>query len=195
MAIKIYQKGDPTKLSANFRAREFDCHGVGCCTSTPIDEKLVEYLQNIRDHFQKPVEITAYRCATYNAMVENAAPKSRHTFGQAADFHIDGVPCTEIAKYAESIGVKGIGLYALNAMKTKDWNTTTRNMGTSTPGERSVNSPRSTNTTVKMKATSSAAPLSTMSIRFSNVTDKPRLLSSIRHLPCRNSGTRDTREY
>jgi peptidoglycan hydrolase-like protein with peptidoglycan-binding domain len=111
MAIKTYQKGDPTKLAANFAAREFDCHGIGCCTETPIDEKLVEYLQKIRDHFGKPVEITAYRCPVYNAMVLNAAPKSRHTFGQAADFHIDGVPCAEIAKYAESIGVKGIGLY------------------------------------------------------------------------------------
>lgn len=111
MAIRTYKKGDPTKLSPNFRAREFDCHGAGCCTSTPIDDKLVEYLQTIRDHFKKPVEITAYRCNTYNSKVANAAPKSRHTFGQAADFHIDGVEPAEIAKYAESIGVKGIGLY------------------------------------------------------------------------------------
>lgn len=111
MAIKIYKKGDSTKLSENFRASEFDCHGIGCCTETPIDEKLVEYLQKIRDHFCKPVVITAYRCPVYNALVANAAPKSRHTYGQAADFHIDGVPCAEIAKFAESIGVKGIGLY------------------------------------------------------------------------------------
>lgn len=111
MAIKTYKKGDSTKLSENFRAREFDCHGKGCCTETPIDEKLVEYLQKIRDHFKKPVVITAYRCKTYNSRVANAAPKSRHTFGQAADFHIDGVEPAEIAKYAESIGVKGIGLY------------------------------------------------------------------------------------
>ena len=111
MAIKTYKRGDSTKLSNNFRAREFDCHGVGCCTSTPIDEKLVEYLQKIRDHFQKPVIITAYRCKEYNAKVANAATRSYHTFGQAADFHIDGVAPAEIAKYAESIGVKGIGLY------------------------------------------------------------------------------------
>lgn len=111
MAIKTYKRGDSTKLSPNFRASEFDCHGIGCCTETPIDEKLVEYLQKIRDHFQKPVVITAYRCPTYNALVANAASRSRHTFGQAADFHIDGVAPAEIAKYAESIGVKGIGLY------------------------------------------------------------------------------------
>ena len=111
MAIKTYKKGDSRKLATNFRAREFDCHGSGCCSTTPIDEKLVEYLQKIRDHFEKPVVLTAYRCPTYNAKVANAASRSYHTFGQAADFHIDGVKPAQIAAYAESIGVKGIGLY------------------------------------------------------------------------------------
>ena len=111
MAIKTYKKGDDQKISANFRAREFDCHGVGCCSKTPIDEKLVSFLQNIRDHFQKPVIVTAYRCPTYNAKVANAASRSYHMYGQAADIHINGVAPAEIAKYAESIGVLGIGLY------------------------------------------------------------------------------------
>ena len=109
--IKTYKRGSAEKLAPNFRAREFDCQGKGCCTKTPIDEKLVAYLQQIRDHFGKPVELTAYRCPTYNAKVANAASGSLHTKGQAADFHIDGVKPAEIAKYAESIGVLGIGLY------------------------------------------------------------------------------------
>lgn len=111
MTIKIYQKGNPEKLSENFRAREFDCPGSGCCTQTPVDEKLVSYLQQIRTHFGKPIEILAYRCPTHNARTPNASPNSRHCKGMAADFHIDGVPCGEIAKYAESIGIRGIGLY------------------------------------------------------------------------------------
>lgn len=111
MAIKTYKKGDNQKIAANFRAREFDCQGTGCCTETPIDEKLVEYLQQIRDHFGKPVYLTAYRCKTHNSRTPNAASNSRHIYGQAADFHIDGIAPEEIAKYAESIGVKGIGLY------------------------------------------------------------------------------------
>lgn len=111
MAIKTYKKGDSTKITANFRAREFDCGGKGCCDKTLIDEKLVEYLQKIRDHFGKPVYLTGYRCPVHNAKTPNAAPKSKHTLGMAADFHIDGVAPAEIAKYAESIGVKGIGLY------------------------------------------------------------------------------------
>lgn len=111
MAIKTYKKGDSTKLSENFRASEFDCPGTGCCTETPIDEKLVDCLQKIRDHFGKPIVILAYRCPTHNARTPNASPTSRHCMGMAADFHIDGIPCTEIAKFAESIGIKGIGLY------------------------------------------------------------------------------------
>lgn len=111
MAIKTYKRGDKTLIAENFSASEFDCHGRGCCNQTPIDEKLVEYLQNIRTHFGKPVIITAYRCPVYNAKVPNAAKKSLHMQGMAADFHIDGVAPSEIAKYAESIGVLGIGLY------------------------------------------------------------------------------------
>ena len=111
MAIKTYKKGDEQKIAANFRAREFDCQGRGCCSTTPIDEQLVKYLQQIRTHFGKPVYLTAYRCKTHNARTPNAAPNSYHVYGQAADFHIDGVSPAEIAKYAESIGVKGIGLY------------------------------------------------------------------------------------
>ena len=111
MAIKTYKKGDEQKIATNFRAREFDCRGTGCCAETPIDEKLVQYLQQIRTHFGKPVYLTAYRCRIHNARTPNAAPNSRHIYGQAADFYIDGVEPAEIAKYAESIGVKGIGLY------------------------------------------------------------------------------------
>lgn len=111
MAIKTYKKYDDQKVASNFRAREFDCQGRGCCTTTPVDEKLVAYLQQIRTHFGKPVHITAYRCKTHNANVANAAPNSYHCYGMAADFHIDGIAPAQIAKYAESIGIKGIGLY------------------------------------------------------------------------------------
>lgn len=111
MAIKVYKKGDEQKVAKNFRAREFDCQGTGCCTTTLVDERLVEFLQKIRDHFGKPVYLTAYRCKTHNARTPNAAPNSYHVYGRAADFHINGVAPAEIAKYAESIGVKGIGLY------------------------------------------------------------------------------------
>lgn len=113
MAVKTYKKGSNVQLSTNFRAYEFDCN-CSRCKETLIDEKLVDYLQQIRDHFGKPIgggRLTAYRCPGHNAEVPNAAKGSRHTMGMAADISIEGVKPAEIAKYAESIGVLGIGLY------------------------------------------------------------------------------------
>jgi len=111
MAVKTYTKGIATKLSTNFKSTEFDCHGSGCCSKTLVDDKLVEYLQKIRDHFGKPVNVSsAYRCTTHNKNV-GGATGSRHMKGQAADIYITGVKPAEIAKYAESIGILGIGLY------------------------------------------------------------------------------------
>jgi len=111
MAIKNYKKGSTTQLAKNFKAREFDCQGGGCCTQTPIDEKLVVFLQQIRDHFGKPVYVTAYRCPSYNAQVANAAPDSYHKYGMAADISVEGIAPLEVAKFAESMGVLGIGHY------------------------------------------------------------------------------------
>lgn len=113
MAIKTYPKGSAVQLSANFRAYEFDC-SCSRCTETKVDEKLPQILQQIRDHFGKPIggkRLTAYRCPEHNAEVANAATNSRHTKGMAADISIEGVEPDEIAKFAESIGVLGIGLY------------------------------------------------------------------------------------
>lgn len=111
MAIIVYKKTDRTKLSTNFRASEFACKGKGCCSTVKIDEKLVEYLQKIRDHFGKAITITSgYRCATHNKNVGGASG-SRHATGQAADIQMKGIAPAEVAKYAESIGILGIGLY------------------------------------------------------------------------------------
>ena len=115
MAIKTYAKGSKTKLSDNFNSSEFDCHGSGCCSSTLVDDKLVTYLQQIREHFGKPVNISSgYRCATHNRNI-GGATNSRHSKGQAADIYINGVAPAEIAKYAESMGILGIGLYETNS--------------------------------------------------------------------------------
>ena len=115
MAIKTFVKGKPTSLSTNFKSTEFDCHGSGCCIQTKVDDKLVQYLQQIRNHFGKPVNISSgYRCETHNKKI-GGATNSRHAKGQAADIYISGVTPAEIAKYAESIGILGIGLYETDA--------------------------------------------------------------------------------
>ena len=106
-----YTKGNAVKLSSNFKSTEFDCHGKGCCSLTYIDGKLVEYLQKIRDHFGKPVTITsAYRCQKHNKNI-GGVTSSYHTKGMAADIVVSDIAPLEVAKYAESIGILGIGLY------------------------------------------------------------------------------------
>ena len=110
MAVKTYDNKENVRLQKNFRISEFRCK-CGCGT-TLHDPQLSAYLQRIRDHFGKPVYITSgYRCDKHNATIKNASKTSRHMKGQAADFYVSGVKPAEVAKYAESIGVKGIGLY------------------------------------------------------------------------------------
>lgn len=113
MAIRTYQETEKVQLSKNFNSYEFRC-GLGrpcSCTTILIDDKLVEILQQIRDHFEKPITITsAYRCESYNRSIGGAVG-SRHSKGQAADIVVQGIAPREVAKYAESIGVLGIGLY------------------------------------------------------------------------------------
>ncbi len=113
--IKTYVKGTTERLSENFLASEFLCKGSYCCSSGKIDDELVEILQKIRDHFGKPVHITsAYRCPTWNKKV-GGVTGSYHTYGQAADIKVEDTTPAEVAKYAESIGVRGIGLYETDA--------------------------------------------------------------------------------
>lgn len=109
--MQTLEKKNRQQLSKNFISTEFNCKGNGCCSQTIIDEKLVDYLQKIRDHFKRPITITsAYRCAIHNRNV-GGATGSYHSQGKAADIVVDGVTPLEVAQYAESIGIKGIGLY------------------------------------------------------------------------------------
>lgn len=106
-----FKKGRTDKIAPNFQYKEFDCQGKGCCSTTIIDEKLVAYIQQIRDHFGKPITITSpYRCETHNKRV-GGGTLSYHMQGKAADIVVQGVSSREVAKYAESIGILGVGLY------------------------------------------------------------------------------------
>lgn len=108
-----FKKGSRIQLSKNFWSYEFDCHGVGCCTETIISVRLVELCQIIRDHFGTSVTISSpYRCIRHNSSpTVVGATGSRHTKGDAADIVVSGHAPSEVAKFCESIGILGIGLY------------------------------------------------------------------------------------
>lgn len=99
------------KLSNNFLVKEFACKDGS--DYILIDTELVKLLQNIRNHFNKPVTInSAYRNPTYNKKVGGVS-NSQHTKGTAADIVVSGATPKEVAQYAEHLmpNSGGVGLY------------------------------------------------------------------------------------
>lgn len=112
MSVKKYKRSDKVQLSKNFRLDEFKCK-CGKCDPILVDEDLVAWLQQIRDHFGRSVNINSgYRCAKHNASPKvGGSSGSHHVKGMAADIRVEGITPAEVAKYAESIGIQRIGLY------------------------------------------------------------------------------------
>lgn len=110
--VRVYslKEDGETYLSKNFQVKEFASHDGA--DTIYIDEKLVDVLQDIRDHFGAPVTISsAYRTEEHNAAV-GGVENSYHTKGMAADIEVSGHTPLEVAQYAEQIGVRGIGCYS-----------------------------------------------------------------------------------
>lgn len=112
--IKEYLKAKDgeTKLSANFKVKEFACKDGS--EKILISAELVEVLQKIRTHFGKPVNInSAYRTEAYNKKVGGVA-NSQHLYGTAADIVVSGVKASDVANYAETLlpNSGGIGRYS-----------------------------------------------------------------------------------
>lgn len=110
--VKTYKRSEKVRLAKNFRLDEFKCK-CGSCDPILVDEDLVAWLQQIRDHFGKSVNINSgYRCAKHNADPKvGGSSGSHHVKGKAADIRVEGISPQEVAKYAESIGIQRIGLY------------------------------------------------------------------------------------
>jgi uncharacterized protein YcbK (DUF882 family) len=92
--------------SRYFQRSEFACK-CGCGADT-IDYELVRALDDIREHFDRPVVITsAVRCESHNKACGGAAG-SQHLRGRAADITVYGTPPAVVA---EQMGLGGIGVY------------------------------------------------------------------------------------
>lgn len=82
----------------NFEPEEFKCEcGGRYCTGYPDRMKVKELklLQEIRDHYKKPVIVTSgLRCERYNAELAGSVPNSPHLTGYATDFYMAGVTDT-----------------------------------------------------------------------------------------------------
>ena len=110
--LNVYslKKDGNKRLSTNFKVKEFACQDG----TDPIfiDSELVEILQKIRTHFEKPVTITsAYRTPPHNKSC-GGTTYSQHLYGKAADIKVQGIAPKDVAKYAETLlDEGGIGIY------------------------------------------------------------------------------------
>lgn len=91
------------KENPYFKLNEFKCK-CGKCTLPPNcpPDEMIDILVEIREHYGKPVIINSgYRCKEHNAKI-GGAPSSRHTYGDAIDFTVKGVPTKEVYNYVIS---------------------------------------------------------------------------------------------
>ncbi|MCU7840868.1 MAG: DUF882 domain-containing protein [Candidatus Thiodiazotropha sp. (ex Troendleina suluensis)] len=97
--------------SQYFSRYEFRCR-CGCGKNT-VDAELLDVLENVRETFERPVEINSgHRCARHNKK-EGGSKKSQHLDGKAADIVVIGVSSYEVYGYLNHRYPKkyGIGQY------------------------------------------------------------------------------------
>lgn len=103
------------RISEHFTVREFACRDGA--DAVLIDQALVDYLEQIRLFFQRPIFISSgYRTPSYNTRI-NGAKNSNHIKGLAADFDVgsgkDLIDARIVAMYAETLFPRpgGLGVY------------------------------------------------------------------------------------
>ena len=112
-AVKEYSlKKDGNKsVSDHFLIKEFACNDGS--DNILISPDLVDLLEYIRCHFDRPVIInSAYRTAEYNKKIGGVA-NSQHVLGTAADIVVQGITAAAVYSYADQINpTGGVGKYA-----------------------------------------------------------------------------------
>lgn len=104
------------KLSKNFKLREFLYSKTAIennIKNIPSDvylyniKDLVLIMQQIRDYWGLPIEITSgYRCEELNKLVKGAK-NSQHIKGQACDFNVKGIAPIVICKMLKQLKEQG----------------------------------------------------------------------------------------
>jgi len=105
----MYSVPENMKLSKNFTLKEFACNDRS--KEITVDYELIDKLQQLRDALRKPIKVTSgYRTVAYNKKRGGIAT-SNHLTGKAADIKVSGMTPLELAKAADKLGFKGIGIY------------------------------------------------------------------------------------
>ena len=87
-----------------FRCRCGEYHAP-YCNGFPVepDQTLVELADDVREHFGRPgIRSSGIRCKQHNADQTNSAVNSRHLYGKALDFRIQGKTSGEVLAYIQT---------------------------------------------------------------------------------------------
>jgi uncharacterized protein YcbK (DUF882 family) len=89
------------QISKHFKVKEFAQKDFRC-DKVIVDTELIDVLEDIRTHFNKPVIVTSgYRTPEYNAKI-GGVKNSQHTKGTAADIKVSSIPARKVQKYLKS---------------------------------------------------------------------------------------------
>lgn len=93
----------------HFKKEEFACP---CCGYNVIEIELVKKLDEIREHYNKPLIITSgCRCQKHNDELPNSSKNSRHIRGKAADIRVEGISVQDLLTYTQTLVKAGILRY------------------------------------------------------------------------------------
>ena len=96
----------------HFNHSEFYCK---CgCGSGQIDIRLVKILDDIRDHYGRPIIITsAVRCPTHNKRVGGVSNSWHLNYhNKASDFYVQGIGSGELNRYCQVLVSQGVLRYS-----------------------------------------------------------------------------------
>ena len=108
-------------ISFHFSNRDFVCHCGECEQRVRISLVLVGYLELIRNHFNKRVDIVkGYECRL-SSEKRGSFKKNWHAFGKAILFKVQDIPAAEVFRYAETFAeIRGVGIDPKNEVISID---------------------------------------------------------------------------
>lgn len=95
------QSGDFWDSIKYFKKDEFRCK-CGCGLDS-MEEKLIRTADKVREHFNRPMQVTSgRRCTKHNARVGGVS-NSRHLSGKAMDFCVVGKTAIQVLDYVKKL--------------------------------------------------------------------------------------------
>jgi uncharacterized protein YcbK (DUF882 family) len=92
-----------TMIAPNFRVQDFMSEAKG--RYGLFSSHVVSQLQKLRNFVNSPVFVTSgYRSPGYNRRTDGSATWSRHTYGDAVDFHVSGKKIKQLTVLCEKYG-------------------------------------------------------------------------------------------